>query len=493
MKRVIVLSAILSMSAGFMGYASKTSSKNHTSANVEQLDVNVQQILKAAGDKHKVFANQLVEVLPKGIFPYFGNAGNSKQFFADPNNENYKEIWSAGKDEKTVANAANEICKKVVKREITVKVDFPFESEPEYKGQGKKKGSHVVITTANVNIEVGKRNQPPSIAKNELILTWEVVEVKKQMQATLQSIDSKFVGGFFESEKQFMKETAERLIKRYYQNLPDNRIVIRIPNELKELFDESVKVDIVGDISNLNIPMPNALNFQVTNLPPVRIFVDPAPYMTEDRSRYIDHEAFHTVTMAFDVAFKDDLKSGSITPKVVNPVVFTQPELIPDEIRKPVVIATVVPETKPEPPKPEPIKSEPPKQELPKQEVLKQEAPKQELTKSEPPKPAPTTPASTKSGKSEEYYKVQIFSHVRNVPVSELPSKYQIKDVEVERFVMGGKTYYQYVVPVGKDMEEAKDLKKALAVKKTMIENGIKDAWIAVYENGKRIRPYGEQ
>jgi len=471
LKGLIGLSVIILMITSFKGYAPQSVSRDHTSVSVVQIDANVQQIQKAAEDKHKMFANQLTEALPKGIVPYFGNAGNSKQFFIDPQNENYKEIWSAGKVEKTLANTANELCKKAIKKEISVKVDFPSESEPEYKGPGKKKGTFVVITTANVRIDVSKKNLPPSVAKNELILTWEVVETKKQMQAILQSIESKFVADFFEEEKLFMQETAERLIKRYFQNLQENRFAaLKMPNDLRELADKSVKVEILGNLNDIHVPLPNELNFRVTALPAVNIFVNPAPYMSEDRSRYLDNDAFHTVNLTFDVAFKEDLKSGSITPKIVNPIAFTQPKLRDD-------LATALPEYKPEP---EPVKSAPP-------EPVKAEQPKPEPVKAEPAKPV-----LAKSGKAGEYYKVQILSHLKHVPISELPRKYQVKGVEMETFIMGGKTYYQYVVPVGKDMEEARDLRKAYDVLRAMKEKGINDAWIAVYENGERVRPLGE-
>jgi len=58
-----------------------------------------------------------------------------------------------------------------------------------------------------------------------------------------------------------------------------------------------------------------------------------------------------------------------------------------------------------------------------------------------------------------------------------------IENVVMEESLINGKTYYQYVIPVGNNMKDAQALKNKL------IEQGIKNAWVVKYKDGKRLYP----
>ena len=75
-------------------------------------------------------------------------------------------------------------------------------------------------------------------------------------------------------------------------------------------------------------------------------------------------------------------------------------------------------------------------------------------------------------------YKVQILLRDSYVNPSELPQRFRVDNVTVEKYSDG----YKYVIPAG-------SLNEAFAIRERMIANGIEDAWIVVYENGVRIRP----
>ena len=71
----------------------------------------------------------------------------------------------------------------------------------------------------------------------------------------------------------------------------------------------------------------------------------------------------------------------------------------------------------------------------------------------------------------------------RKLDIKDLPQKYWIKDAFVEKYVVDGKETWKCVVNAG-------SLSEALAIRRELMGAGIEDAWIAVYENGERIRPF---
>jgi len=96
----------------------------------------------------------------------------------------------------------------------------------------------------------------------------------------------------------------------------------------------------------------------------------------------------------------------------------------------------------------------------------------------------PTEPVSQpRTSRQGEYYKVQILFRHTFIPLSDLPSVFRVPNLTVEKYTEGENTYYKYVVPTA-------SLKEAFAIRDRLVEQGIDDAWIAVYENDVRIRPF---
>ena len=96
------------------------------------------------------------------------------------------------------------------------------------------------------------------------------------------------------------------------------------------------------------------------------------------------------------------------------------------------------------------------------------------------PTPQPVSRPVPPSGR--EYYKVQILLLQSYIPPAELPERFRVENLTVERYNDG----YKYVI-------SANNLNDAFAIKNRMNARGIHDAWIAVYENGVRVRPYQGQ
>lgn len=93
--------------------------------------------------------------------------------------------------------------------------------------------------------------------------------------------------------------------------------------------------------------------------------------------------------------------------------------------------------------------------------------------------PPPPPPVQSSKG---EHYKVQFLLLHSYVSPADLPQKFKVENTIVERYSDGQNTYYKYVVPVN-------SFREALALRDQLVERGIDDAWIAVYENEERVRP----
>jgi len=219
------------------------------------------------------------------------------------------------------------------------------------------------------------------------------------------------------------------LINSYYQTLRDGRYAtIEIPDEWRSPLQNSTRRETEG---NVFVSLPSSNSFQVRTVPDLKIFVD--------------QEAFHKVDLGFDITVADDLRSGTITR-----VDFR-------ELESPIIVEQTV-EVEPEP---EPIQPAP-------------------VTTVAPPVVQPQVSRPRETGTN---YKVQVLSLLKHVPVSDLPQQFRNNEIIIERYVVGGVTYYKYVVPAGTSMSEA------LSVRSQLISNGIEGAWIAVYRDGARVNP----
>ena len=407
---------------------------------------------KIAEAQHKLFASELSEALKSGKGrPIFGSEGKDEQFLLEDDPQIFSDYlgWSKSLfDKRTLLSVyrslLSETKQKDAKKKVSVKITFPL-NEVEFKGESTNKSGktiknlYLVTTTAEATVEASKQGLEKSIAKNTLILSWDVlVNVNnksgdvdtRNSRALLKSITVEQASGFFTTEKQKIQNVAETLIKDYYQSLRNARwSSVEIPDEWKSPLQSSVKRETEGDVV---VALPASKSFDVRTVPDLKI--------------YVNNEAYYKVALGFSIAINDDLKSGKITsvkytelekPRIVEP----EPESEPEPI--------VVYEAKPEPvieAKPEPVKIAQP--------VVRERG----IT-----------------------YKVQILSLTKYVAIADLPHQFRMDQLTVEKYNVGGVIYYKYVIPVG-------SLNEALAIRRKMNNNGI-EVWIPIYENGARIAP----
>ena len=422
-----------------------------------------------AENEYKKFADELPDAFAKGRAEMFGNArALKKQFFLEENATTFADFlgWNkkkySQKSLSVVFQALSEKSKPGKNNPNPLSVTFDFPDQPAecivtVQKDGKvpkterktKMVSYAVTTQADVTVEVSKEDVATSIANNKVALIWDgrirlvngEVDEKNMTPPRLRTI---VIGS--ESKEEQMSARAKDLIKEYYQNLQSsNRAAVlapEIPNktEFDSWLHNKTRLVVEGDI---NVPLPEAKGqtIEVRNVPDVTIYVDPTPYMTEDISQYSKTEAYHQLALTFTVDFQAD----KIT-KVVFTDKFVGPELAP----KPVVAV----EQKPV--------------------LVESETVSASVSQSV---SQPVLP----SGKV--YYKVQILLLQSYIPLAELPQKYRVENVTVEKYSDRQITYYKYVI-------SANSLNEAFAIKNQMISRGIEDAWIAVYDGGERVRPY---
>lgn len=405
-----------------------------------------QSAQKLAETQHKQLASDLSNSLKSGRGkPIFGSEGKDKQFLLVDDQQIFTDYlgWKKSQfDKRSLLSVYQGLLsatkQKDAKKKVSVNISFPFNGA-EFKGSAKdKKGKeikdlYVVTTTAEITVEASKQGVEKSIAKNVLTLNWDVALVlnkktgsvdTRASRAILRTIIVEPTSGYFNSERQQMQAVAESLIKDYYQSLRNARwTTIEIPNEWKSSLQNSTKRETEGDVT---VSLPTSTSFEVKTVPNLKI--------------YVNAEAYHKVALGFRITINDDLKSGRITSvnytELEKPQIF-EPEPEPVFVSEPVFV-----------PAPEPV-------------VVAQPVVKEFGT----------------------MYKVQILSLRRLVPINELPQRFRMDNVTIEKYIVGGRTLYKYMVPGGSTLSEA------VAVRRQMRNRGIQDAWIAIYENGARIAP----
>jgi len=426
-----------------------------------------QEVKQIAEKEHKRFANELPIAFKKGQISIFGIARTEKnQFFLEDDVNTFVEIlgWNLkGYNQRNISSvflALSEKSKPGPKNAnpLNVTIDFPdtpSESNASIKMDSKGKlATYVVTTKANVTVEVVKQGAQSSVARNTVTLKWEgkvslnngtVDRKKKITPPELRSIKVSEPEVTVNKEL-VMQAAAKNLIEEYYSNLqsPAKRSAVLAPDipnkaDLAQWLQNSILVEIGSGSVNVPLPAKNSQIIEVRNVPNVTIYVDPAPYMTESPLLYSTTQAYHRLAPTFTV----DLQAEKII-KVVYNGEFIRPKLEP-KLETPTVPTVVVTEA-------QPIVTQP--------QVV----------------PRTTAPKNQPRGL---HYKIQILSLEVYKPLSELPAKFRVENVSVEKYSDG----YKYVVPAGNTMQEA------LALQRILLEGGLEETWVAVYENGERVRP----
>jgi len=417
-----------------------------------------------AEGEYQKFVNEIPNALAKGRTNIFGFASTKNQFLLEDDLNTFSEFlgWNAKKYKNITLNnvfvALSEKTKSFRTNPYPVTVSFDFQDIPDetvVSVRTNSKGTtadYMVTTWSKVTVEASKEGVQPSIASNYVALNWEgklnivngeVDYQKKITPPVLRSIqitklpDSPVVASepvrLPESEARQLQAKAKDLIEKYYNQLTSsvglNAVLapeISNKDELEQWLQNSTRIEVAS--GNVNVPLPDQAQFiEVRNVPGVTIHVDPAPYMTETSSLYASKTAYHQLSLIFTV----DLQNEKIS-KIEFSDNFVRPYLSP-RIEKPVEPITTIANNK-------------------------------------------SVPNTQQQGLN---YKIQILALDIYKPVSELPSEFRLEDILVEQYASG----YKYIVPAGKTIREAKAKQNQLA------EKGLKQTWIAVYENEARISP----
>ena len=432
-------------------------------AHAQQMEQVAQEL---AINEYKKFAEQLPSAFDKGRVGLFGHArALKKQFFLEDSPQAFADFlgWDTRKySQRTLGNvfkalSNNAKSSKKNSNPISVVFDFPVSPYESYVSVKKdrrgtpnieKKATqvfYVATTSAEVMFKVSKAGVPTSIVNHRVTLIWDgkinlvngaMNERKKNPPPILRTIEMTPIDVSSEPKEEVMRTRAKNLIEEWYRNLqlPATRSAVlspEIPNKtnFEDWLHNSIRIEIMGTV---NVPLPSINNqtIEVRNVPEVKIHLDPLPFMTEDASQYSSTEAYHQLSLVFTVDFQADKIA-----KVVYVDRFVRPELAPKL-------------------EPAPLLTDP--------------------------DPAPIVlPVQQSTG---EYYKVQFLFRGSLIDPAELPEIYKVENMTIEKYYEDDIPYFKYVVP-------ARSIGEAVRIRDRLIEKGIEDAWIAVYENDERIRP----
>ena len=149
---------------------------------------------------------------------------------------------------------------------------------------------------------------------------WNVY--KDSVKADLSSIEKKLAGDYFPSEMAAMKKTAENLIKNWYRDsIPSASCFSGKINSNDNI--ENIKLSISGsDIKADEIKVTinkYGKEVTITDLPNVRIYVDPQNHMDTAKEYPQDAKAYYDFTNpSFTIKFNEDFTDGSIEGKFAN-------------------------------------------------------------------------------------------------------------------------------------------------------------------------------
>jgi len=349
----------------------------------------------------------------------FKKVANESQFLIEKKKIN-KLLGSKSGKKYGLADTYNKLVEMIKKNKIEVNVDYIITGSP-LLVKAKNKQFCTYKTTAALKVEATANNQK-SIAKNELTMVWtvELNDAKGKIKSIqLTSVKAKMVSGFFEHEKQQMQKITKELIEKYYLDLQLKKWDAVLKPEIPN------KEDIKNQLQNSNkIGLEGNIQVPLSNSQAVFVGEESVPSVIVYAA-----EKEQIFALTFYIKIYDNMEDGEITKVEYRPS---------NTVEKPIETIS------------EPIEDIP-------------------------------SPKIKEVGMS---YKVQILALYEPLKQSELPKEFRdIENVVMEESIIDGKTYYQYVIPVGNNMKDAQTLKNNL------IKQGIKNAWIVRYKDGKRILP----
>lgn len=159
----------------------------------------------------------------------------------------------------------------------------------------------------------------------EWIVTWKCSGQGKDTtyKPTIANI-STYEIPYLTKEKQQMGQTAKELIENWYATKTVN-----------ETFAKYNPVSVKTLDGNISVETPQGQKFIVTNVPEIRIDMDPEEFMTGDKTLYLEPiEAYRILKPVFEITINDDFTSGSITNVDFKEITLHKPETVAERIEK---------------------------------------------------------------------------------------------------------------------------------------------------------------
>ena len=159
----------------------------------------------------------------------------------------------------------------------------------------------------------------------EWIVTWKCSGQGKDTtyKPTIANI-STYEIPYLTKEKQQMGQTAKELIENWYATKTVN-----------ETFAKYNPVSVKTLDGNISVETPQGQKFIVTNVPEIRIDMNPEEFMTGDKTLYLEPiEAYRILKPVFEITINDDFTSGSITNVDFKEITLHKPETVAERIEK---------------------------------------------------------------------------------------------------------------------------------------------------------------
>ncbi|MBO8472631.1 MAG: hypothetical protein IAB81_03265 [Bacteroidetes bacterium] len=159
----------------------------------------------------------------------------------------------------------------------------------------------------------------------EWIVTWKCSGQGKDTtyKPTIANI-STYEIPYLTKEKQQMGQTAKELIENWYAT-----------ETVNETFAKYNPVSVKTLDGNISVETPQGQKFIVTNVPEIRIDMNPEEFMTGDKTLYLEPiEAYRILKPVFEITINDDFTSGSITNVDFKEITLHKPETVAERIEK---------------------------------------------------------------------------------------------------------------------------------------------------------------
>lgn len=186
--------------------------------------------------------------------------------------------------------------------------------------------NYIYTTENEVGVASVKDDTLYSNARYHVIIEWGVEPQSKDTTTYKVSIEniSTYEIPYLTKEKQQMGQTAKELIENWYAT-----------ETVNETFAKYNSVSVKTLDGNITVETPQGQKFIVTNVPEIRIDMNPEEFMTGDKTLYLEPiEAYRILKPVFEITINDDFTSGSITNVDFKEITLHKPETVAERIEK---------------------------------------------------------------------------------------------------------------------------------------------------------------